>query len=315
MNRLLRDYVIAVGSYVGLVALGLALTLTISSAVGYLPYSDRPGPGWTEPSFSLGQVRFYMQWSALLLVPSAIYGTVVFAYLRVLRVFDAPLAIMRVVGALSAGFAALVLAAGVGWYIAMTAFPALVAAGLGAGWGAVLLPLCLGPRPRQRPSWVRWTANSVVLLAGTGGLYWTFLAPDYFQSLKLSVVRVTPSEERLVSGRWAHELEPHEAALLDSVLPYGHLQRVLTGSSTSGDGLNRARMLIVVTAPLTTEARLREPRGVALVYIQRGDRWEMFPPNASTINEFVRVGPGSTPNKLTFAWHRSRPDTFTWAPD
>ena len=52
-----------------------------------------------------------------------------------------------------------------------------VAAGLGAAWGAVLLPRYLGPTPPQRPYWVQWTANTVVLLAGSGGLYWTFLAP------------------------------------------------------------------------------------------------------------------------------------------
>jgi len=177
MRRFFRDYVTAVGSYVGLIAVGLVITLTVSSAVGYLPYSDRPGPGWIGPSFSFGQLGYYLSWSTLLLLPSAMYATGIFVFARLLSWLDAPSVVIRIIGALSAAFIGLVLAFGVGWYIAMAAFPAFVAAGLGAAWGAVLLPRYLGPTPPQRPYWVQWTANTVVLLAGSGGLYWTFLAP------------------------------------------------------------------------------------------------------------------------------------------
>jgi hypothetical protein len=312
MKRLLRDYVIAVGSYVGLIVFGLVITLTISSAVGYLPYSDRPGPGWTEPSFSFAQLGFYLGWSVLLLAPCAIYGTVVFAFHRVLRFLDAPSVIIRLVGALSAGLIALVLAAGVGWYIAMAAFPAFVAAGLGAGWGAVLLPRYLGPRPRPRSGWVRWASNTVLILAGIGGFYWTFFAPQYGQHLSLSVVRVTQTEERLVTGPEVGGLEPHEAVLLDSVFPNHHVQRGLSGSSNSGDELNQARMLVVVTGPVTTEARLREPKGVSVVYIQRGDRWEMFPPNAPTISARVKISPAPEPGTIRFSWNGSDPSIIRW---
>lgn len=314
MKRLLRDYVAGVGSYVGLIAVGLALTLTISSAIGYLPYSDRPGPGWTEPFFSLEQTGFYLSWSVGLLLPTAIYGTVVFACGRALRVFDAPLVITRVFGGLSAGLIALVVAAGMGWYISMAEFPVLVAAGLGVAWGALLLPRFLGPQPPHRSAWVRWAA-SVVLLAGTGGFYWDFLAPRYTQRLELKLVGVAPSEERLVSGRGNVELERQEIALLDSVLQKGRMRGLMTGMWTSGEPVHRARMVIVITGPVTAEARLRKPRGVSVVYIQRGDRWDMFPPNAPTIHERVTIGPGAKPNQITFAWPGSSGSTYTWAPD
>jgi hypothetical protein len=315
MKHFFRDYVTAVGSYVGLIAVGLVITLTVSSAVGYLPYSDRPGPGWIGPSFSFGQLGYYLSWSTLLLLPSAIYTTGIFVFARLLSLFDAPLVVIRIIGALSAAFIGLVLASGVGWYISMAAFPAYVAAGLGVAWGGVLLPRYLGPKPPPRRTWVRWTANSIVLLAGSSGLYCTFFAPRYTQNLHVIILRVTPSEERLVTGPWARELEPHESALLDSVLRNGHLQRGLTGWSSSGDGGNRARMLIVVTAPLTSDARLREPKGVSVVYIQRGEKWAMFPPNAQTLKRLVTLGPGSKPDELTFAWPGSRADPFAWAPD
>jgi hypothetical protein len=312
MKRLLRDYGIAVGSYVALLSVGLVLTLTISSAVGYLPYSDRPGPGWTQPVFSFALLGFYLSWSVLLLLPTAIYGTVIFAWLRLLTFLDAPRVITRVVGALSAGLVAFYVTAGVGWYLSIALFPVFVAAGLGAGWGALLLPRFLGSQRLERRRWARW-AISVVVLAGTGGLYWTFFAPRCHQHLSVSVVRVTQTEERLVTGREATDLEPHEAALLDSVFPNHHVQRGLSGVSSSGDGLNQARMLIVVSGPVATEAGLREPKGVSVVYIQRGDRWEMFPQNAPTISARVKIGPAPEPGKITFSWDGSdHPSIITW---
>src|SRR5437899_2060338 len=91
MKALLRDYALAVGWYVALIVVGLVVTLTVSSAVGYLPYSDRPGPGWIGPAFSFGQLGFYASWGVLLLIPTALYGSVLFAYHRLLRWLDAPL--------------------------------------------------------------------------------------------------------------------------------------------------------------------------------------------------------------------------------
>lgn len=316
MKRLLLDYAVAVGSYVSLLALGLVITLTVSTAVGYLPYSDRPGPGWTEPFFSFELVGFYLSWSVLLLLPTAIYGTVIFAWVRLLNLLAAPLVIIRIVSGMTAGLLAYVLVAGVGWYIAIAAFPVLVAAGLGATWGIVVLPRNLGQRSFSHRGWVGWTLISVVMLAGVGGFYWMFLAPRYGQQLDLRIVGVTPGEQRLMTERWTSDLTPLEAALLDSVLPKGRIHGVLTGSSFGGSDLNKARMLIVITTPLTAEARLREPKGVAVVYLQRGDRWEMFPPDAPTVKRSVRLGPGPKPNEVAVTWSsESHPTTYTWAPN
>lgn len=313
MKQFLRDYVTAVGSYVGLIAVGLVITLTVSSAVGYLPYSDRPGPGWIGPSFSFGQLGFYLSWSTLLLLPSAIYATVIVVFARLLTLFDAPWVVIRIIGALSAAFIGLVLASGVGWYISMAAFPAYVAAGLGAAWGAVLLPRYLGPKP-PRPKWVRSTANSVVLLAGGGAFYWTFLAERYAQNLSLSILRVAPSEERAPGRVWS-PLEPHEVRILDSILPNAHFEQGMIGSSSSGAGDIKARMLIVVTGPLTTGVRLRQPKGVSVVYIQRGATWDMIPSDATTLRQVVTLGPGSKPNEMKWTWRGSDPSTITWGRD
>ena len=312
MKSILRDYTLAVGWYAALIAVGLVVTLTVSSAVGYLPYSDRPGPGWVGPSFSFGQLGFYASWGLLLLIPTVLYGSALFAYHRLLRWLDAPVLLIRLTAALSAAIITFTLVAGVGWFISLAAFPVWVAGGLGVFWGAVLLPRYLGPAGSRRTPKVRWTAITLVVVAAPLGLYRMFFTPNYGQNLQLTVVRVThegkptPTEDRLPN------LEPQEIALLDSLFPHARLERGMTGSSSSGAGDHAARLLIVLTDPLTTEVRLRIPKGVSAAYIQEGDQWHLFPPSAPTLKDRVRLAPGSRPGEMTFAWPGTDPSPFTW---
>jgi len=312
MKALLRDYALAVGWYVTFIAVGLVVTLTVSSAVGYLPYSDRPGPGWIGPSFSFGQLGFYASWGVLLLIPTALYGSVLFAYHRLLRWLDAPLLLVRLIAAVSAGVIAFVLAAGVGWYIAIAAFPVWIAAGLGVVWGAVLLPRYLGRAGPHRTPKVQWAAIAVLLLAGPLELYRVFFMPNYGQNLQLNVVRVTHEDKAPPTQDRLPNLEPQEIALLDSLFPHARVERGMTGSSSSGADDHTARMLIVLTGPLPTEARLRVPKGTSAAYVQEGDTWHLYPPNAPTLTDRVRLATGARPSEMTFAWPGTRPSPFTW---
>jgi hypothetical protein len=312
MKFLLRDYALAVGSYIALVVIGLVATLTISSAVGYLPYSDRPGPGWVGPSFSLGQLGYYASWGVLLLIPATTYGSAVFGYHRLLRFLDAPSLLIRLTGALTSGVISLVLAAAAGWYISMATFPTWIAAGLGGVWGGFVLPHYLGPPGTRRGPWVRWTAISFVLLAGPWTVYRLFFSPGYGQSLQLRVVRVTAGRGVQATGARPVNLEPREVALLDSLFPHATLEPGITGSSSTGAADHEARMVIVVTAPLRAEVRLRVPRGVPVVYVQQGDRWRPYPIDAPTLKDRIRIGPGPKPNEMTFAWPGAATSTFTW---
>ena len=100
--------------------------------------------------------------------------------------------------------------------------------------------------------------------------------------------------------------------ILDSILPNEHFEQGMTGSSSSGAGDIKARMLIVVTGPLTTDVRLRQPKGVSVVYIQRGATWDMIPSDAATLRQVVTIGPGSKPTEMKWTWRGSDPSTITW---
>jgi hypothetical protein len=314
MKRLLRDYLIAVGLYMLVVGGGVVITLTISSAVGYLPYSDRPGPGWQAPSISMAQIAYYLSWATLLAIPSVMWGTVIFAFLRLLRFIGAPGIVIRIVGGLCAATVSLVAVAGVGWYIAIAAFPVWVAAALGGVWGSALLPRYCGPVPSFRPGPMRWALIALVTLAAPVTLYWAFFVPSYSQQLAVQIVRVTPSQNPMPSDVWKRSLEPNEIDLLSSLFPTGDLHGGMSGSSGVSGGAE-ARMLLVVTGPLEAEARFKVPKGVSVAYVQRGEEWIMYPSAAPTLRKSVALGPGGHVGEASFTWpDGGEPSSFTWYP-
>ena len=314
MKRLLRDYLIAVGLYLLMVSGGVVITLTLSSAVGYLPYSDRPGPGWHEPSISMAQIAYYSSWATLLILPSVMWGTAVFAFLHLLQFIGGPSILIRIVGGLCAATVSLVVVAGVGWYIAIAAFPVWVAAALGAVWGAALLPRYSGPVRTFKPGPIRWALITLLTLGAPGALYWAFFVPGYSQQLAVQIVRVTPSHNALLQDAWKRSLEPNEIELLSSLFPTGDLHGGISGSSGVSGGAE-ARMLVVVTGPLEAEARLKVPKGVSVVYVQSGKKWTMYPSAAPTLRKSIELGPSNHVGEESFTWpDGGKPSSFTWYP-
>lgn len=299
----------SIGWYLAILVVGLSATLTVSSAVGYLPYSDRPGPGWTEPSFSLEQLAFYLSWTVLLAIPAAIYGSVLFGFQRLLRHLGAPLKLVRVFGGVLGGSLSFYLVAAAGWYIALAAFPAWVAGALGAVWGAALLPRYLGEARAGGHSSTRWAPIGVVIAGGCGVLYLTLFMPQSDQVLDLNVVRMTESVDSEARG-W--EPQPDEAALLDSLALNGRLDLGLSYYSSSGDRSDTARVLIVFTGSLQTAARLALPEGASVLYVQRGSEWDMFPHDAPLSRRRVKLEVGTEPNEVRVTKPGAGSSVISW---
>lgn len=311
MKHLLGDWLKALGLYLVLVAGGVVLLLTLSSAVGYLPYSDRPGPGWQAPSISISQIGFYLSWATLLVVPCLTYGTVVFLFIRLLRWLGAPSIYVRVLACICAAAISLIVVAGVGWYIAIAAFPVWVAAGLGGVWGAALLPRYAGTVRATQPGGARWALIVLVSVVGPAALYWTLFVPGYSQQLQIQTLRVTPSQDVLSLDGWS-SLQPSEVELLKSQFPLGRIHGGLSG--TSGGGSVEARMLIVFTEGLASKVKLRIPKGVSVAYVQHGREWKMYPPTARTTSDSITLGPGQLDNEVSFTWPDGSPRDFGWYP-
>jgi hypothetical protein len=146
MKNLAADVLKTVGLYLVVVVGGVLSFLSLAPVFGYLPYSDRPGPGWFGrfPAVSWAEfwrgASFHFGWSVLLLPYAAISGLMLLLVVRVLERFRTPRVLVAVVGALFGGFVSGYIVLGIGWYIAIAAAPVYVAMVLGFIFGAWLLP-------------------------------------------------------------------------------------------------------------------------------------------------------------------------------
>jgi len=146
MTRFAIDLVKMVGLYLLVVVGGVLAFLSLAPVFGYLPYSDRPGPGWYGrfPAISWRQfwqgASFSLEWSVLLLPYAAACGLALFLVVRVLERVRTSHFVVAVAGALLGGLVSGYVVLGVGWYIAIAAAPVWVATLLGLLFGAWLLP-------------------------------------------------------------------------------------------------------------------------------------------------------------------------------
>src|SRR4029077_16463213 len=90
VRRFLLDWVMSLGLYVVVVAAGTLLFLINSSIVGYLAYSDRPGPRWGRGVFSWSEVKFFVGWLPLLVYSLLYLGAALFPFARLLSWFRSP---------------------------------------------------------------------------------------------------------------------------------------------------------------------------------------------------------------------------------
>lgn len=142
----LFDLLKAVGLYLLVVVGGSVCFLSLAPVFGYLPYSDRPGPGWIGKFPGIGWADFwhgvvFMSGWALLLMPLAtIAALILFSIARILEWLKTPPSVVAVIGGLLAGLVSGYIVLGLGWYIAIAQAPVYFAAILGLVYGSVLLP-------------------------------------------------------------------------------------------------------------------------------------------------------------------------------
>lgn len=133
-----------VSAYVAGIGTSVVLLLLVSSAVGYLPYSDRPGPGWGNiPRHlpGLDEIKYFSGWAFFFLLPTCyFFGSLLFIFMAWIRWLNTPTWLARVLGGLFGyGFTALAVA-GAGWYIAISPFIGNGVALMGLLFGILVLP-------------------------------------------------------------------------------------------------------------------------------------------------------------------------------
>ena len=144
--RFLWDWIQATALYLLIVAGGLTLFLILAPLAGYLPYSDRPGPGWHGQFPALGWREFWSNaWSMLgygaftaLLI--AIGGALCALLIRGAERLGAPVLAVRIGGGLVTALVTAWFVMGAGWYIALGLPGWVLSILLGLAAGSCILP-------------------------------------------------------------------------------------------------------------------------------------------------------------------------------
>ncbi len=128
---------------------GTALFMAVAMLLGYLPYTDRPGPGWYGPRNTVGELPVVAAWLKLNFWVPPIYGAAIFVLVKPLTLFHRlPRAVVRVVASLLAAASGVLWVAATGWFFSLALVVQWAALVMGVLFGALLLPRILfGGRP------------------------------------------------------------------------------------------------------------------------------------------------------------------------
>jgi len=302
-TRVAVDLVRTTGAYMLLVLWGTVAVLVVSTLVGYLPYSDRPGPGWqgVQHTLSVAGVWFFLSWAGFAAVHVFTVGIMLFLGARILQLIMIPRWIIRVLGAPTSAFLSLYVVAGVGWYIAIAPFPVYAAGVLGFAFGAFLLVPTQDDADAQRPRARHWIAlGAPIVIVGLGA------GMSYVRSLsdqRLQVVFVKwddlPQEGGIVAKTGAGP--PLATEELDQLRSAG-LRGTLTvvGSFTQGSGPD-ARMVVVMKTQPLSPVTLYQPDQGKMVYVQDQENWARYPSDAPVLDRLVELyTPAESPSHTRF---------------
>jgi len=137
LKSLVRRFVGTALLFSGIVGVGTSLVLLLSSCFGYLPYSDRPGPGWWGrvhwPSWT--EFVTYIGFAPWFAYSCLFFGLGLFGLCLVLGLASTPRWLNRLVGGVIAAAAAGLAVTAAGWYLALAAIGPDAVCQQVRGWG------------------------------------------------------------------------------------------------------------------------------------------------------------------------------------
>jgi len=286
-----NDFVKSIGLYVLAVTGSALIALVVSGLIGYLPYSDRPGPGWQARGWiSVGEIGFYLGWLKLLVPYCLFLGLLFSAFARFLRWFRTPRWLIGLLAAPVCGFLTTFLVLGFGWYIALSGSIALFVGVVGLLFGGFVLPRYAGHPPADGISWKHSSITIVVTLAVVVLFGYPHWVNRHNQAMNVSFVEVVPGDETIDwSGK---DLTKEGIAFLEGSGIRGKL-RYGSSFSQSGDDDESARIFVVIFGPISRQLDLPQPKKKSVILLVRDDKWEMFPPGTATIPRKIRLTPSA----------------------
>ena len=245
------------------------LLLVLTNSAGYLPYSDRPGPGWQMPHLPTGEeLRFFFGFAVLLLKVTAIYGLVFAAAGGVLGFCSLPRWVLRVLAAPSAILTSgLIMAAG-GWMIAISPLGVYTAAGCGALWGLFVFPRLVPRTSYALPLAARIALPAVMLAGGTYWLISPMLPDPGLTNAKIEIIRRDDAGADLSKVDLSY-IGPSIAREAKGSGKYVSTNRI----EFTTDGRNQVRVLLIIDDDRPIQHTFLLPRSGDVIYRQSQGKW------------------------------------------
>lgn len=246
------------------------LLFVVVNSVGYLPYSDRPAPGWQAPHLpSREELRFFVGFAVLLMKGTAFYSWIFSTAALILGLCSLPRWALRVVATPTAFLASGLMMAAGGWLIAISSLGVWTAAGCGALWGLFAFPRLVPVTNLRLPNVARIALPAAVLIGGTYLLIRPMLPNPGLTNAKIEVIR------RDNAGT--------ELSKIDLAFVGASMTRYAQGSAKyislermefATDDRNHVRVLFIIDDDRVMAHTFLLPRSGDAIYRQRQGKWD-----------------------------------------
>jgi hypothetical protein len=291
------------------------LMLLLINCIGYLPYSDRPGPGWQAPHFpGKGELGFYLGFALYLGIPSLLYAAVQTLLAFVYEMCSLPKWVVRVLGAITGYIAAGLLMAGAGWMIAIAPVGVYIASGCGLLWGLLAMPALVRPREARLPMAVRIALPLVLSSAAVPYLIYPLIPKAPIAPITFELNRITDGAD-LVRADKTEYLKPETQAEIDGLNLHGEVH----GGIQSTQGTNSGDVDVVVLAlqHIDQEYKLDVPDQGHVVYVLADGKLTPHPTLSKLEKVHIWIEPGEDAiydgGKIKVG-SKGKLSAFTWYP-
>jgi hypothetical protein len=244
--------------------------LVLVNCAGYLPYSDRPGPGWQVPHLPTGdELRFFTGFASLLLKSTALYGLIFAAAGLALGFCLLPRWALRVLAAPTAFLASGWMMAAGGWMIAISPIGVCTAAACGALWGLFIFPGLVPRIGYTPPAAVRLALPIVMLIGSTYWLVKPLLPDQELTNGKIEIIRhggAGADFSRVDLGY----VGPSIASEAKGSGKYVSVSRL----EFTTDGRNQVRVLLIIDDDRPVAHTFLLPRSGDAIYRQSQGTWK-----------------------------------------
>ncbi len=274
------------------VGIGTSLVLLVSSCVGYLPYSDRPGPGWWGrvhwPSWK--EFVTYIGFAPAFVYFCLFFGLGLFALSLVLGVASTPRWLNRLLGGVIAALASGLAVMAGGWYFALAEIGPDAALVLGLLYGVFLFPYFIQPRQQPFALWIRISVVACATALFLGWIIFPFLPRKPVPEVRFDLVRVTAGDKPVVAASYEGTGISSQLAALSL---RGETHGGMGGLLSSGQNAPGIDVELIALDPIMKEAKLAIPKNGYIVYVLKDGVWTAHPSIVEKDKRTLIIEPGT----------------------